>query len=323
MKLFLYLFEYHFMRLIAKILGWPLEPLPKLNRDQKKTLNKAVKSLLEKWKIVIKNFPRSREVSPPFIHLKRFQLILLDLKTFLVRKGKQDSHDIKKVLYSADCPDYFKRNYHFQTDGYFTRESAARYDHQIELLFLGVGHIMRKVAYSFVAPIMKENASVLEFGAASGTSGHQFKLLYPKTDLDILEPGKGYLDYAKETYPNDFKEIFCGFMEHFKSSKKYDLIFSCFVMHEIPFEHWDAVIHSIKQGLKEGGHLLIIDAQQDNDRKEHQFALDQFAQDFYEPYFPEYRKNGLENFLTQRGFKMLEKNEVLFSKALLFSYSGV
>ncbi len=311
------------MRFLAKMLGWPIGQLPKLSKEQNDTLNKAVKSLLKKWKIVIKKYPQSLKMSPPINHLRRFQFILFDLKTFLIRKNKQDSHDIKKVLYSDDCPEYFKRNYHYQTDGYFTCESAARYDHQIELLFLGLGHIMRKVAYSILSPTINENATVLEFGAASGTSGHQFKLLYPKTTLDILEPGSGYLDYAREKYPTDFNESFCGFMERFRSPKKYDLIFSCFVMHEIPFEYWDDVVHSIKENLKVDGHLLIIDAQQDVDKKEHQFALDQFAEDFYEPYFPEYRRNGLEEYFARKGFKILNKEEVLFSKALLFSYSGV
>lgn len=306
------------MRLIAKICGWPLDPLPKLAKDQKETLNNAVKSLLGRWKEVIKTFPKSNEISNPIKHFQRYKLILKDLKIFLERKERKDSHDLKEIHFDKDCPEYFKRNYHYQTDGYCSFDAAARYDHQIELLFLGIGHIMRKVAYSALAPVMKEDATVLEFGAASGTSGHQFKLLYPKTNLDILEPGEKYLDYARENYPNDFNQIIPAFMENFKSSKKYDCIFSCFVMHEIPVRHWDDVIKAIKEALKEGGHVLIVDAQQDVDKAENQFALDLFAEDFYEPYFEEYRKNSLEDYFKKHGFKLLHKNEVLFSKTLLF-----
>lgn len=311
------------MRLIAKISRWPLAPIPKLSKEEKKTLNKAVNSLLDRWKEVLKNFPKSNKISNPFIHLHRYELILKDLKNFLDRKNRKDSHDLKNIPFHSQCPEYFKRNYHYQTDGYFSQDSAARYDHQIELLFLGVGHIMRKVGYSTLSTVMKENATVLEFGAASGTSGHQFKLLYPKTHLDILEPGEEYISYAKKTYPQDFNQIIPAFMENFKTEKKYDIIFSCFVMHEIPVEFWKTVTESIKNSLNKDGYLLIIDAQQDIDKAEHQFALDQFAEDFYEPYFAEYRKNGLEDFFTKNGFKLLQKTEVLFSKALLFQKNNL
>jgi hypothetical protein len=98
-----------------------------------------------------------------------------------------------------------------------------------------------------------------------------------------------------------------------------DLEFSCFVMHEIPVQHWEGVATALREAPKEEGQLLIIDAQQDIDRVEHQFALNQFAEDFYEPYFPEYRANGLEEYFEGQGFKLLKKTEVLFSKALLFA----
>jgi SAM-dependent methyltransferase len=318
-KLLIYFLEYHFMRLIASLAGWPLAPLPKLSKNEKESLNKAADSLLARWKKVIELHPKSNKLSNPINHFKRYQLILKDLKVFLDRKNKKDSHDLGEIEFNQNCPEYFKRNYHYQTGGYFTEEAAARYDHQIELLFLGVGHIMRKVGYSTLSGVLKDSADVLEFGAASGTSGHQFKLLFPKTNLDILEPGENYLKYAKKNYPNDFNQIIPEFMERFKTNKKYDVIFSCFVMHEIPVEFWNDVTKSIKDSLKDGGHLLIIDAQQDIDKPEHQFALDQFAEDFYEPYFAEYRKNCLEDYFQQNGFKLIEKSEVLFSKALLFS----
>jgi SAM-dependent methyltransferase len=318
-KLVTYFLEYHFMRLIAKLSGWPLAPLPNLSKKEKETLNKAVDSLLTRWKKVIKLYPKSNKLSNPLAHLKRYHLILKDLKIFLERKNKKDSHDLREIEFNKNCPEYFKRNYHYQTGGYFTEDAAARYDHQIELLFLGVGHIMRKVGYSVLSDVMKPDSEVLEFGAASGTSGHQFRQLFPKSKLDILEPGENYLKYAKKNYSKDFNQIIPGFMEKFVASKKYDVIFSCFVMHEIPVEFWNDVTKSIKDSLKEGGHLLIIDAQQDIDKPEHQFALDQFAEDFYEPYFAEYRKLALEDYFQQNGFKLIEKSEVLFSKALLFS----
>lgn len=308
------------MRVVAKIARWPIDPLPRLSEEDKSALNTAVKSLLKRWKVLQKRFPEVKRSSRPSVHLDRYFLILTDLKKFLLRKSREDSMDLGEIQFDENCPDYFKRNYHYQTGGYFSKEAAPRYDHQIELLFLGLGHVMRKVAYSLLEPVLPKKAQVLEFGAASGTSGHQFKLLYPSTQLDLLEPGEAYLEYAQEVYPGVFHRVIPEFMERFKTSQKYDCIFSCFVMHEIPTEHWEKVLVSIKESLNLKGHVLIIDAQQDNDKKEHQFALDQFARDFFEPYFSGYRSTPLEDYFESHGFKLIRKEEVLFSKALLFTH---
>lgn len=317
-KIIIYLLEYTLMKLIARVRGWPFTPPPHLSREQKLTINTAFKELLSRWKLVIKQFPNSNKISSPFAHINRYSLIIKDLKCFLERKNLKDSSDLQEISFKKDCPEYFKRNYHYQTDGYFSYDSALRYDHQIELLFLGTGHIMRKVAYAELAKILKGTEDVLEFGAGTGTSGHQFKQLFPGTVLDILEPSHAYLDFARSTYPQSFNEVIPTFMERFQSTKKYDCIFSCFVMHEIPVAYWDSVIQAIKGSLKPNGHLFIIDSQQNCDKPAHQFALDQFAEDFYEPYFQEYREKSLEDYFQQQGFKLIVKNEVLFSKTLLF-----
>lgn len=317
-KIMAYLLEYTLMRLIAKFRGWPFTPPPKLSKEQKLAINTAFKGLLIRWKLVIKHFPKSNKISSPAAHFNRYRLIIKDLKNFLERKKLKDSSDLKEIIFEKDCPDYFKRNYHYQTDGYFSSDSAMRYDHQIELLFLGTGHIMRKVAYSELSKIIKGTEEVLEFGAGSGTSGYQFKQIFPETILDILEPSHAYLDYAQRTYPKTFNACIPAFMEKFESNKKYNLIFSCFVMHEIPVAFWDSVVKAIKESLKPDCYLFIIDSQQNCDSPTHQFALDQFAEDFFEPYFQEYREKSLEEYFQQQGFKLISKSEVLFSKTLLF-----
>ena len=47
---------------------------------------------------------------------------------------------------AATSPLYYRRNFHFQTDGYLSAASAARYDHQVEVLFGGGAAAMRRQA---------------------------------------------------------------------------------------------------------------------------------------------------------------------------------
>lgn len=310
------------MRFIARIAGWPVPPLPKFTKEQKKALNTAFMTLLKNWKIVMKQFPQCNKLENPVTHIGRYMAILTDLKGFAERKQRKESHDLHEKLFDKNYPEYFKRNYHYQTDGYFSYDSAKRYDHQFEILFLGAGHVIRKVAYSLLGDVLKGKESVLEFGASTGTSGHQFKLMFPETKLDILDPSPAYLEYAKQNYPGTFQKFIPEFIESFKSNEKYDCIFSTFIMHEIPVRYWESIAESIKNALKQGGHILIVDSQQNHDKAEHQFGLDQFGEDFFEPYFPEYREKSLEDFFVQHGFKLIRSQEVLFSKSLLFQLEG-
>jgi len=87
---------------------------------------------------------------------------------------------------------------------------------------------------------------------------------------------------------------------------------------EIPVAFWERIANVIKAQLKKAA-FLIVDSQQNCDPSFHQFALDQFAHDFYGPYFDEYPKISLENFSEEQGFSLIYKEHVLFSKSLLFS----
>ena len=320
LKILIYTTEFHFIRLWANLFNYPLTALPKYNYEQKRVLNDSVKKLLSDWK-PISGRAYSFDDLDISRHLNSFVLVLNDLKSFLVRKFNNDSHDISKSLFDESCPDYFKRNYHYQTDGYFTKNSAFIYDHQIELLFMGTCHLMRKVSYSLLNIDRDSHFSCLEIGAGSGTSAKQFLNLYPLAKLDILDASEGYLKAAKSLYGDHFNDYICSFIESYQSTKKYDVIYICFTMHEIPVEIWPVVIERIRSLLSDNGHFLVVDAMQDGDRHDVQFTLDDFEQDYYEPYFAKYRKTQLETYIENCGFSLESKNDVLFSKALLFKKS--
>src|SRR5262249_56044705 len=41
-------------------------------------------------------------------------------------------------------PDYYRQNFHFQSDGWLSDHSAALYDTQVEVLFTGAADVMRR-----------------------------------------------------------------------------------------------------------------------------------------------------------------------------------
>ena len=51
----------------------------------------------------------------------------------------------------ASYPAYYRQNFHFQSGGWFTAESARRYEAQVEALFVGAAGAMRRRALSLLA----------------------------------------------------------------------------------------------------------------------------------------------------------------------------
>ncbi|MDX2233972.1 MAG: class I SAM-dependent methyltransferase, partial [Hyphomonadaceae bacterium] len=52
-------------------------------------------------------------------------------------------------------PAYFLQNFHFQSGGWLTEESARLYDTQVEVLFAGAADAMRRIALGSLARAMK------------------------------------------------------------------------------------------------------------------------------------------------------------------------
>ena len=51
-------------------------------------------------------------------------------------------------------PDYYRQNFHFQSDGWLSEHSAAIYDTQVEVLFTGAADVMRRRAFKPIAEWM-------------------------------------------------------------------------------------------------------------------------------------------------------------------------
>ena len=203
LKIITYFIEFKFVRLSARLRGLPLNPLPKYDESQKAVINKATKDLLNDWRKSSLSY-RTSQIDV-IKHIKGLWFTLRDLSNFLKRKSAQNSYDFSDDIALDHYPSYLRRNYHYQSDGYFSKKSALIYDHQIELLFLGTAHLMRRVGYDFLRPhLNSDQFTALEFGAGSGTSAKQFMEVYPQCTLDLLDPSEQYLDYAFEIYPKTF-----------------------------------------------------------------------------------------------------------------------
>ncbi|MNJ94710.1 Demethylrebeccamycin-D-glucose O-methyltransferase [compost metagenome] len=257
-------------------------------------------------------------------HFLRYPKILFDGYRISKRReenrNKDFDEDAQELL--KDMPEYYQRNFHFQSGGYLTDTSAELYEHQVEILFSGAADAMRRL----IIPLMKkvypgegEGLHFLEVAAGTGRLTRFMKLAYPKAKITVLDLSYPYLKKAQENLKGFTRLDFIqGKGEDLPfQDGTFDAVYSCFLFHELPLEIRRAAIREGKRVLKPGGCYGFVDALQNEDAKEFSWALQQFPLDFHEPFFKNYVQNPVEGLLMYAGFENIEKNVGFFSKALL------
>lgn len=262
-------------------------------------------------------------------HFLRFPKILFDGYHISKRREENLNKDFNEEAQELlrDMPEYYQRNFHFQSGGYLTAESAELYEHQVEILFSGAADAMRRL----IIPLLKnkypndgEGLHFLEVAAGTGRLTRFMKLAFPKAKVTVLDLSYPYLKKAQENLKNFSKLNFIqGKAEDLPfQDQTFDAVYSCFLFHELPLSVRRQVIAEGLRVLKSGGVYGLVDALQNEDGHDFAWALQQFPVDFHEPFFKNYVQNSMEGLLQYQGFVNIEKQIGFLSKAVLAEKSS-
>lgn len=257
-------------------------------------------------------------------HMMRYPRIIMDGYAIAKRRQNKKAHDFsdESTDFLKDLPEYYQRNFHFQTGGYLTKDSADLYEHQVEILFAGAGDAMRRL----ILPLMKQEYSgdgeglhFLEVAAGTGRLTRFMKLAYPKARITVLDLSYPYLKKAQQNLQEfDRLDFVQGAAEDLPfQDAKFDAIYSCFLFHELPYEIRKRVVSESSRVLKEGGLMAFVDSVQKEDAQDLQWALEQFPVDFHEPFYKNYSVNPMEGLMLNQGFHQIRKEVGFFAKAVL------
>ncbi|UXR63240.1 class I SAM-dependent methyltransferase [Bdellovibrio bacteriovorus] len=257
-------------------------------------------------------------------HFLRYPRIIYDGYAISKRRSDKDARDFSEEAenFLKDLPEYYQRNFHFQTGGYLTRESAELYEHQVEILFSGSADAMRRL----IIPLAKEalpgdgtGMHFLEVGAGTGRLTRFMKLAYPKAKITVLDLSYPYLKKAQDNlHEFDRLDFVQGAAEELPfQDGMFDLVYSCFMFHELPHEIRRKVVAEGHRVLRSGGCYGLVDSLQKDDARDFEWALEQFPVDFHEPFYKNYTQNPMEGLLNAAGFTNLRKDQGFFAKALL------
>lgn len=256
-------------------------------------------------------------------HLTRFPKIILDGYKITKRRQEKKNHDFDEVAqqYFDEVPDYYKRNFHFQTGGYLTAESASLYEHQVEILFSGAADAMRRL---IIKPMKEmypgdgEGLHFLEVAAGTGRLTRFVKLAFPKARITVLDLSEPYLAEARQNLKSFDKMNFIqGKAEELPfQNVQFDAVYSCFLFHEIPLEVRKASLLEALRVLKPGGFYGAVDSIQLKDTENMAWALEQFPVDFHEPFYKNYTLHPMEELFTEAGFENSQTQLGFFSKVV-------
>jgi ubiquinone/menaquinone biosynthesis C-methylase UbiE len=253
-------------------------------------------------------------------HLSRLPGLFTEAMALARRRKEKITKEVGKEI-EGDLPSYFLRNFHFQKDGYLSEESAALYDHQVELLFAGAADPMRRLA---LAPLkrafkgsMGKGLRILDLGCGTGTSSRFLSLAFPEAEIVGLDLSKFYLDFAKKANGEFPIEWVQGKGEALPFAKgEFDAVVSVFLFHELPKDIRRAALMEMKRVLRAKGVLAIVDSLQLGDNPDLDYGLLQFPKEFHEPFFPNYIRNPLEKQMRECGLKVGGKELGFFSKVV-------
>lgn len=257
-------------------------------------------------------------------HWMRFPKILWDGYSISKRRDQQSFHEFseKAQELGRDLPDYYQRNFHYQSDGYLSEKSADLYEHQVEILFAGAADAMRRS----LIPLLKEKypddgegLHFLEVAAGTGRLTRFMKLAFPKAKITVLDLSYPYLKKARENLESFSRLDFVqGKAEELPfQDNMFDVVYSCFLFHELPLSVRRQAVKEGARVLKADGHLGFVDSVQKEDARDLMWALEQFPTNFHEPFFKNYLMNPMEGLLQYAGFDEIQTHRAFLSKAVL------
>ena len=218
----------------------------------------------------------------------------------VVNRQKRHGHSEARVKAANEkLPRYFQQNFHYQTDGYLSEDSAKIYDFQVEALFAGTAEAMRRRAYVPIAKYLESRdaskTTLLDIGAGTGRFLSFVKSVQPELNVTALDLSAPYLARAKRALRRakgaKFVEAPAENMPLKDASV--DIAVSIYLFHELPPKVRAAAAKEIARVLKPGGLFIVADTIQYGDAPEFDGLIDAFPELLHEPYYKSYAQTDL------------------------------
>jgi ubiquinone/menaquinone biosynthesis C-methylase UbiE len=263
-----------------------------------------------------------------FARLERSLLFFADLPAIEERRNRNATHEVLTAKMRGRRPDYYLQNFHFQTGGWLTKDSAERYDTQVEVLFKGTANAMRRQALRPLAEAFKgrdqRKLRLIDLGCGTGRFLDFVKQAWPRLLTLGLDMSEAYIDYARRHLKRWSRINFVAANAEAipVQDSSCDAVTNIFMMHELPPKARRKIIGEAARVLKPGGRLVLVDSLQRGDEPEYDGMLDWFPRRYHEPYYESYMNEDIRAIGCRSGLVHRGDTKAFVSKVMVFDKAG-
>ncbi|HEY2445841.1 MAG TPA: class I SAM-dependent methyltransferase [Rhizomicrobium sp.] len=247
---------------------------------------------------------------------------LADISRVAERRRRQGHDDVAAA--GQGLPRYYRQNFHFQTDGYLSRDSAKLYDFQVEALFAGTADAMRRRAWVPIARFLENRnparAILLDIGAGTGGFLSFVKGAQPRLKAIALDLSEHYLERARRTLSAHPEVRFCTAAAESMplNDASVDAAVSIYLFHELPPKVRARAAREIARVLKPGGIFVLADTIQYGDISSCDGLIDAFPTLMYEPYYESFARSDLAALFGAGGLELIDADIAYLTKISVF-----
>jgi ubiquinone/menaquinone biosynthesis C-methylase UbiE len=232
----------------------------------------------------------------------------------LERDGTQVREEAKG---DGRYPAYYLQNFHYQTGGWLSQDSAKLYDTLVEILWGGAADAMRRIALGSLARAIRgtdqRKVKLLDIASGNGRFLRQVLAALPRIPATGLDLSPAYCEEARKRlaqWPQ--VEIVTGAIEQAPfEDESFDAATCVYLFHELPPRVRRDAAREIARILKPGAAFVLADSIQTGDAADLDRMLEYFPVGFHEPYFTSYLKEDFAALFGEFGF-VVEETELAF-----------
>jgi ubiquinone/menaquinone biosynthesis C-methylase UbiE len=256
--------------------------------------------------------------------VRRSRLFFEDLPDIHQRRERRMHDEVLNDDTRGKRPRYYLQNFHFQSGGWMTDDSAERYDTQVEVLFNGSANAIRRQAlpqlHEAFAGRDQRRLALLDIGCGTGRFLDFVKQAWPRLRVHGLDMSEAYIRHARQHMRGRANMSFAvGKAEAIPlPDNSHDAVTSIFLFHELPPKVRRAALREFARVLKPGGRLILLDSLQRGDRPEYEGMLELFPQNYHEPYYSSYLGEDFAALAKDCGLTHVRDVSAFIAKVMVF-----
>jgi ubiquinone/menaquinone biosynthesis C-methylase UbiE len=256
--------------------------------------------------------------------LARSRLFFEDLPDIHHRRERRAVRQVLTEETRGRRPNYYLQNFHYQSGGWLTQESAQRYDTQVEVLFNGSANATRRQAlvplHEIFAGRDQRRLKLIDVGCGTGRFLDSLKQAWPRLPAIGVDLSEAYVAEAKRHLKRwCWINLLVGNGEALPvKTASQDAVTTIFVLHELPPKVRRIVFGEFARVLKRHGRLVVVDSLQIGDEPDYDGMLELFPRNYHEPYYKSYLREDFREIAASCGLAHVRDVNAFVSKVMVF-----